>query len=107
MLRIQHMQPEEKAAIKAAGATALIAGAFAATIATPVAWAAVMLGAYRMGFEVAQTGGECRVYVFIDYNLPVSLWLQPLAWWMNRAYAVWCVDQMLSAVTEEFLHVQA
>ena len=43
------MQPEEKAAIKAAGATALIAGAFAATIATPVAWAAVMLGAYRMG----------------------------------------------------------
>ena len=43
------MKPEEKAAIKTAGATALIAGAFAATIATPVAWAAVMLGAYRMG----------------------------------------------------------
>jgi hypothetical protein len=43
------MQPEEKAAIKAAGATALIAGTFAATMATPVAWAAVMLGAYRMG----------------------------------------------------------
>jgi hypothetical protein len=43
------MKPEEKAAITAAGTTALLAGAVAATIGTPVAWAAVMLGAYRMG----------------------------------------------------------
>jgi uncharacterized protein (DUF2062 family) len=43
------MKPEEKAALKAGGATALVAGAIAATIANPVAWAAVLYGAYRMG----------------------------------------------------------
>jgi len=43
------MKPEEKAALKAGGATVLIAGAVAATIANPVAWAAVIYGAYRMG----------------------------------------------------------
>jgi len=55
------MQPEEKAAIKAAGATALIAGAFAATIATPVAWAAVMLGAYRMGKSAYEKTKQERI----------------------------------------------
>lgn len=43
------MKPEEKAALKAGGTTALLAGAVAATIANPVAWAAVLYGAYRMG----------------------------------------------------------
>ena len=43
------MKPEEKAAIKTGGATALIAGAVAATLGNPVAWAAVLYGAYRMG----------------------------------------------------------
>jgi hypothetical protein len=74
------------------------------TVSEPTLW---VLGAYRMGFEVTQQGSECGVSVFIDYNLPMSPWLQPLAWWMNRPYAVWCVDQMLSAVTEEFSHIQA
>ena len=55
------MKPEEKAAIKAAGATALIAGAFAATMATPVAWAAVMLGAYRMGKSAYQKAKEEKI----------------------------------------------
>jgi hypothetical protein len=43
------MKPEEKSAVKAAGATALVAGAVAAVIGNPVAWAAVLYGAYRMG----------------------------------------------------------
>jgi multisubunit Na+/H+ antiporter MnhG subunit len=43
------MKPEDKAAIKAAGTTVLVAGVFATMIANPVAWAAVGLGAYRMG----------------------------------------------------------
>ena len=55
------MQPEEKAAVKAAGATALIAGAFAATMATPVAWAAVMLDAYRMGKSAYDKAKQERI----------------------------------------------
>ncbi len=43
------MKPEEKAALKAGGATVLIAGAAAAIISSPAAWAAVIYGAYRMG----------------------------------------------------------
>lgn len=43
------MKPEEKAAIKAAGITALITGAIALTIPNPAAWAAVIYGSYRMG----------------------------------------------------------
>ncbi len=74
------------------------------TVGEPTLW---VLGAYRMGFDVKQQADGCRVSVFIDYNLPVSPWLQPLAWWMNRPYAGWCVDQMLSAVKEAFSHVQA
>jgi len=43
------MKPEDKAALKAAGITFLVAGAAAALIANPVAWGAAALGSYRMG----------------------------------------------------------
>lgn len=43
------MKPEEKSAIKTAGATALIAGSVAAALGNPVCWAAVLYGTYRMG----------------------------------------------------------
>jgi multisubunit Na+/H+ antiporter MnhG subunit len=52
------MKREEKAAVKAAGATALLAGAVAATIANPVAWAAVIYGAYRMGKTAYQASKD-------------------------------------------------
>jgi len=42
------MKPEDKAAITAGGATALVAGTIAACLTTPVAWAAVLYGTYRM-----------------------------------------------------------
>jgi hypothetical protein len=43
------MKPEDKAALKAAGITFLVAGAAAALIANPVAWGAAAFGSYRMG----------------------------------------------------------
>ncbi len=52
------MKPEEKAAIKAAGTTALVAGAIATAIGNPVAWAAVLYGAYRMGKGAYQAKKE-------------------------------------------------
>jgi len=55
------MKPEEKAAIKAAGATAVLAGAVAATLGNPVAWAAVLYGAYRMGKTAYQASKDRQV----------------------------------------------
>ena len=52
------MKPEDKAAIKAAGATLLVAGAFAAMAANPVAWGAAAFGAYKMGRLARQSVKE-------------------------------------------------
>ena len=54
------MKPEDKAAIKAAGITFLVAGAAAALIANPVAWGAVALGSYRMGKLARKSTKEKR-----------------------------------------------
>jgi hypothetical protein len=43
------MKPEDKAALKAGGTTAVVAGALATCLANPVAWAAVLYGTYRIG----------------------------------------------------------
>ncbi len=43
------MKPEEKSALKTAGATAVVAGSIAAILGNPVCWAAVLYGTYRMG----------------------------------------------------------
>ena len=43
------MKPEDRAAVKAAGVTFLVAGAAAALIANPVAWGVAAFGSYRMG----------------------------------------------------------
>lgn len=52
------MKPEKKAAVKAAGATALLAGTIAARMTTPVAWAAVLYGAYRIGKTAYQAAKD-------------------------------------------------
>jgi uncharacterized protein (DUF2062 family) len=63
------MKPEEKAALKAGGATALLTAAVAATIANPVAWAAVLYGAYRMGKTAYQTTKARQVPPPRDHDL--------------------------------------
>jgi hypothetical protein len=52
------MKPEEKSALKAAGATAVVAGSVAAIIGNPVCWAAVLYGTYRMGKAAYQKTKE-------------------------------------------------
>jgi hypothetical protein len=42
------MKPEDKAALKAGGATALVVGTLATLMANPVAWGAVLYGSYKM-----------------------------------------------------------
>lgn len=63
------MKPEEKAALKAGGTTALVAGAVAATLGNPVAWAAVLYGAYRMGKTAYQASKARQVPPPRDHDL--------------------------------------
>ena len=67
------MKPEEKAALKMGGTTAVIAGTLAFCIGNPVCWAAVAYGAYRMGrlaYRQAKTQqdlgysqGDCDLFI--------------------------------------------
>lgn len=58
----------------------------------------LVIGAYRMGFEVEPRTGGSRVRLWIDYQLPT----RGAARWLGRLlggfYARWCVGQMLEAV---------
>jgi len=62
----------------------------------------LVIGHYRMGFELQPVDGECRVRVFIDYALPergVARWLGR---WFGRAYANWCTRQMVEDAARQF-----
>ena len=58
----------------------------------------LVIGAYRMGFEVGPCEGGSRVALWIDYDLPrrgIGRWLGR---WFGRWYAKWCVAQMLGSL---------
>ena len=48
------MKPEDKAALKAGGTTALIVGTIAFCLPNPAAWAAVIWGSYKMGKQARE-----------------------------------------------------
>jgi hypothetical protein len=54
----------------------------------------LIVGAYRMGFDIEPRAGGSRLRVWIAYDLPPTL----LGGWLGRAlaplYARWCVDRM-------------
>ena len=62
----------------------------------------LVIGSYRMGFDIRPTKGGSDLRVFIDYDLPSG----PIARLLGRLfadwYAKWCVDQMLVAPAEAF-----
>ena len=56
----------------------------------------LVIGAYRMGFEIAADGPRSALRVFIDYALPE----RGASRWLGRAfgswYARWCTRRMVS-----------
>lgn len=72
------------------------------------AWIAVgeprllVIGEYRMGFELESVAEGTRMRVFIEYALPtgrVTRWLGRL---MGDGYARWCVRMMLADASRAF-----
>lgn len=62
----------------------------------------LVIGSYRMGFDVRGTSGRGHVRIWIDYDLPprgVARWLGRL---LGRAYARWCTEQMLRGCRQAF-----
>jgi len=62
----------------------------------------LVIGNYRLGFELEPTGPTCTVRVFIEYDLPsgaLTRWLGAL---FAKAYARWCTEQMARDATRYF-----
>ena len=60
----------------------------------------LVIGPYRMGFDVLPLGSGSRVTLWIDYGWPrrgVERWLGRL---FGRFYARWCTTQMLGSLAD-------
>jgi hypothetical protein len=62
----------------------------------------LVIGNYRMGFEIEPEGAGSTLRVFIDYELPAA----PPARWLgslfSRYYAAWCTRRMVSDAVTRF-----
>jgi hypothetical protein len=61
-----------------------------------------VIGAYRMGFEVAAQGSGSLLRVFIDYALPEAVPGRWLGRAFGRTYARWCTERMVSDAVGHF-----
>lgn len=61
----------------------------------------LVIGAYRMGFDIAASKLGSRLEVFIEYDLPVWPW-RLLGWIAGRFYAAWCVRSMANDAARRF-----
>ena len=64
------------------------------TIGTP---RLIVMGGYRLGFEIQAAGEGCRVTVSISYELPHSQPEKVLGFLFGPAYARWCVSRIIEA----------
>lgn len=62
----------------------------------------LVIGHYRMGFELSAQGKGSMLRVFIEYALPEhapARWLGPL---FGRYYASWCTQKMVDDAVDHF-----
>ena len=62
----------------------------------------LVIGQYRMGYEITPKGDASQVRVFIDYALPDG----PVSYWLGRlfgnVYARWCTRRMADDAAKHF-----
>lgn len=68
------------------------------TIGTP---RLLVIGDYRMGFDIEPLGNGARLTVFIDYDEPKSSWAI-LGKLLGPVYARWCTVSMAQGAAREF-----
>jgi hypothetical protein len=64
----------------------------------------IVIGAYRMGFEISEIGAASGLRVFIDYNHPSTLIGRALGALFAPMYARWCVNRMVEDAHRHFTH---
>ena len=64
--------------------------------------ALIIIGGYRMGFEIIPAGIACELRVFIDYNLPAGVVGRVLGGLFAPLYARWCVSRMAEDAKRRF-----
>ena len=62
----------------------------------------LVIGHYRMGFELTRQGNGSALRVFIDYALPESAPARWLGSLFGRYYAKWCTQQMVDDAVKHF-----
>jgi hypothetical protein len=62
----------------------------------------LVIGPYRMGFELAPSTQDTAVRVFIDYALPKSRLPLPFLERLAAGYARWCTDRMVKDAVRLF-----
>jgi hypothetical protein len=63
----------------------------------------LVIGNYRLGFDIASRGNSSDLRIFIDYDLPSSPGLRWLGYLLGSAYAKWCVRQMVTSARLRFI----
>jgi hypothetical protein len=66
----------------------------------------IVIGHYRMGFELTPEGQTSRLRVFIDYALPERASARWLGRLFGRYYARWCTQQMVDDAIKYFASVR-
>ena len=56
----------------------------------------VVIGEYRLGFDLERAGAASAVRVFIDYDLPATQPARLLSTLFAKSYARWCTERMIS-----------
>jgi hypothetical protein len=62
----------------------------------------LVIGHYRMGFELTPQGNGSALRVFIDYALPETAPTRWLGHLFGRYYAKWCTQQMVDDAVKHF-----
>ena len=62
----------------------------------------LVIGPYRMGFELSPQGKGSMLRVFIEYALPESAPARWLGRLFGRYYARWCTQQMVDDAVRHF-----
>lgn len=62
----------------------------------------LVIGPYRMGFEIAAAQAQSQLRVFIDFDLPRRGLSRLLGAWFGHPYARWCVERMAQDAARHF-----
>lgn len=62
----------------------------------------LVIGSYRMGFDLRPQTSGTDVRIWIDYSLPSAGALRWLSRWLAPVYADWCLRQMMQVVALTF-----